>query len=114
MDSLVSVPGVMACQVAPDELMLLGALGDAASMANDAARRARAVDPDALVVDATDGWATWTLRGDDVHIAFGRLSAVPFTAGFSQGDVAHVPVKIVASRDTLDLLVPAKIGRAHV
>jgi len=50
------------------------------------------------------------LRGDDLDEAFGRLSAVPLAPGFSQGDVAHVPAKILRSEAAIDLLVPAMWG----
>jgi hypothetical protein len=105
-DAVGDVPGTMACRVAPDEAMLLSAPDAASEAGTEAARRATVADPDAIVLDATDGWAAWTLRGDGVDVAFARLSAVPLRLGFSQGDVAHVPVKIVVSDNALTLLVP--------
>jgi hypothetical protein len=113
MDAVGAVPGVMTCRVAPDESMLLSSPEAAAGAVTEAARRAAAADPDAIVVDATDGWSAWTLQGDRVDLAFGRLSAVPLRLGFSQGDVAHVPVKIVVSGNALNLLVPA-MWRAYL
>ena len=106
MDALGAVPDALMCRVAPDETMLLAAPGNTTAT-RGATARVTAADPDAIVVDATDGWAAWSLRGDGLDVALGRLSAVPLTPGFSQGDVAHVPVRIVASDGALDLLVPA-------
>jgi len=109
-EALGAMPGAFACRVAPDEAMLLTEAGGAPALAADAGEQAVAADPGAIVVDATDGWAAWTLQGDGVDTAFGRLSAVPLAPGFSQGDVAHVPVKILSSDGMLDLLVPAMWG----
>jgi hypothetical protein len=113
MDALGGIPGATACRVAPDETMLLSDPQGATDVVSDATQRATAADPDAIVLDATDGWAAWTLQGDGVEVAFGRLSAVRLAQGFSQGDVAHVPVKVVSSGDTLDLLVPS-MWRAYL
>jgi hypothetical protein len=113
MDALGRTHGAMTCRVAPDETMLLTSPEGAAATLTHAHGCAAAADGDALVLDATDGWSAWTLRGDQVDVAFGRLSAVPLRPGFSQGDVAHVPVKIVAAGDTVDLLVPA-MWRAYL
>lgn len=110
MDALGDMPGTLACRVAPDETMLLAATDRRTATEGDATDRVTAADPDAIVVDASDGWAAWTLRGDGVDVAFGRLSAVPLAFGFSQGDVAHVAVKILRSEGTVDLLVPAMWG----
>jgi hypothetical protein len=64
-----------------------------------------------VVLDTTDGWAVWTLEGDAAREAFARLSAVPLPSeGFAQGDVAHVPVKVVVTPERLHLLVPAMWG----
>lgn len=113
MHAVGSARGVMTCRVAPDETMLLTSSEGAAGALTHAEERARAADGDAVVLDATDGWSAWTLRGDEVSVAFARLSAVPLGPGFSQGDVAHVPVKIVAAEGTVDLLVPA-MWRAYL
>jgi len=109
-DAIGDVAKATVCRVAPDEVMLLCAPDGAPEIARVTAERATAADPDAIVLDAGDGWAAWTLRGDDLDEAFGRLSAVPLAPGFSQGDVAHVPAKILRSEAAIDLLVPAMWG----
>ncbi len=114
LDSLGGIAGTMACRVAPDEAMILGARGSAAEIVRVATSRARAEDPDAVVLDVTDGWAVWTIAGDGAREAFARLSAVVLPPeGFTQGNVANLPVKVVALPDRLHLLVPAMWG-AHL
>ncbi|MBI3648871.1 MAG: hypothetical protein HY240_09010 [Actinobacteria bacterium] len=106
--------GAFACRTAPDEALLVGPPGAARGLVAAATERAVAADPDAVVLDATDGWAVWTLEGDGVPAAFSRLSALRLPAeGFVQGDVARVPVKLVARPGRLHLLVPA-MWREHL
>ena len=99
-------------RVAPDELMLIVEAGDAARAC--AALLAAAGASDALVVDVTDGWAVWTLEGEDTDRAMARLSPLELPeAGFAQGDVARVPAKIVRAPGRVHLLVPA-MWRAYL
>ena len=110
-DTAGSVDGY-AGRVAPDELMLIVATADGAR-AYAAALEAVGVS-DALVVDATDGWAVWTLEGEDTARAMARLSPLELPdVGFAQGDVARVPTKIVCAPGRVDLLVPA-MWRAYL
>jgi len=109
LDALV-VPGqARACRVATDELLLIApAETDGAHLAREVTDRVVVGDPDALVLEVTDGWAARTLRGDGAREAFAHLSQLELPAeGFVQGDVAHVHVKILADGERLDLLVPA-------
>ena len=102
---------VRALRVAPDEVMFVAAPDAADAIVRAVTRAATSVDPDALVLDATDGWAAWTLRGGATRPAFSRLSALGLPGeGFVQGDVAHVPVKVIAEPERLHLLVPAMWG----
>jgi sarcosine oxidase gamma subunit len=110
-DAAMSTASAYSCRIAPDEVLLLGKPGTEAKLLDAASKKAGAADPDAVVLDTTDGWTVWTLVGDDAREAFARLSAVPLPAeGFTQGDVAHVPVKVVALTGRLHLLVPAMWG----
>lgn len=72
----------------------------------------RVADPTAIVLDTTDGWAAFALTGQGARQAFARLSdlRLPEAAGFVQGDVARVPVKVLVSGEGLTLLVPAMWG----
>ena len=101
--------GTEAIRTAPDEALLLAAPGSAADLVAAAAKRTRARDDDALVLDATDGWAAWALEGAEARSAFAYLSALhlPEGDGATQGEVARVPAKVVARGDALHLLVPA-------
>jgi hypothetical protein len=109
LDSLV-VPseGVVCCRVAPDEIMLIGQSGVAEDLVGAAHGRIAEGDAHAVVLDASDGWAVWTLAGSGADEAFGRLSAVdPTGRTYTAGDVARVPVRIVSFPRRLHLLVGA-------
>jgi hypothetical protein len=102
---------VMHCRVAPDEAMLLGEPGAAGEMVRAAGAALAEGDPDGLVLDATEGWAIWTLAGAGAFDAFRRCSAVdPAGRTYTAGDVARVPVRIVSLANRLDLLVAAMWG----
>lgn len=102
-DAAEALPGTH--RVAPDELMAIDGSFDRIKEVVETA------DPDALIVDATDGWAAWTLRGDGARPAFAYLSSIELPhVGFVQGDVAHVPVRVVVAEDLLHLFVPAMWG----
>lgn len=113
LDALIGIDGAYAGRVAPDEMMLVGEAGLAEGLVGAATARASAADPDAVVLDTSDGWAVWTLEGDTAREAFARLSAVPLQAEYTQGDVAHVPVRAIALADRVHLLVPA-MWREHL
>jgi hypothetical protein len=100
--------GVVCCRVAPDEVMLIGEPGAAEDIVRAAGEGIVDADPDAVVLDATDGWAIWTLVGSDALEALRRVSAVdPAGGAYTAGDVAHVPVRIVSAPSRLHLLVGA-------
>ena len=107
-DAVGSLDGAVTCPVAPDEALLIAPPDAGERLVKIAMERATSADPDALVVDVTDGWAVWTLEGEDVRAAFSRLSALRLPdRGFSQGDVVRVAVKMVVDDPRLHLLVPA-------
>jgi hypothetical protein len=84
-----------------------------AELAHDVARevkdRIAALDGDALVIDVSDGWAAWSLRGDDAGHAFSYLSALDLSTdeGFVQGDVARVGAKVFVEDSGVTIVVPA-------
>ena len=107
-----AVPAAFAGRVAPDELLLLGPLGEAAELER-AASALFEDDPDGLVVDQSSGWSCWSLAGDECDEAFARLSAVPLPAerpAFLQGAVAGVQAKVLARGARLDVLVLSTVG----
>ena len=112
---LLLVPGrAFACRVAEDELLLLSAPLVTDEVAREVATRLAALDPDALVVDTTDGWAAISIAGDDARASFGLLSGLELPdAGFLQGEVVHVPAKVVAGDGRVLILVPS-IWEAHL
>lgn len=106
--------GWHACRVAPDEALLIGAPGTAGAMAAAATAACADADPDAVVLDVTDGWSAWTLDGVDVDRAMARLSRLELpTPGWIQGDVARVPVKAFVDGGRVHLFVPA-MWEAHL
>jgi hypothetical protein len=110
LDALIVPGGVRACRAAPDELLLVGA-ERGAHLVREVADRVAAGDADALVLDATEGWAGWTLAGDGARDAFAFISRLVLPVdGFVQGDVAHVHAKVLAQGERIDVLVPAYWG----
>lgn len=105
-----SPAGAYRCRVAPDEAMFVGPADAAAALVRDASA-VTAGDPDAVVLDATDGWTALTLSGDEAREAFSHLSELELPKeGYVQGDVAHVPVRVIAAPGRLRLFVPAMWG----
>ncbi len=99
------------CRVAPDEAMVVGGAGDGEPIVAALEASVGAIDPDGIVLETTDGWSGWTLRGDAVGEAFGCVSELePPSEGFIQGAVADVPVRVVVASDGFHLFVPAMWG----
>jgi hypothetical protein len=88
-DATMSVTGAYACRIAPDEALLLGRPGSGDKLVGKANAKATGADPDAVVLDTTDGWAVWTLEGAASREAFARLSAVPLPSGASRRETSH-------------------------
>ena len=88
-------------RVAPDEVFVAGPIAD------DLRRAIRTVDPDALVRDASHGWAEVVLP--DGRDTFARLSSLrlPDGDGYVQGDVARVVARVFADGDAVRVYVPA-------
>jgi hypothetical protein len=63
---------------------------------------------DAIVLDTTDGWTAVRIGGDDRVRAFASRSRLRVPdRGFVQGDVAHVPAKVVADEGGILVLAPS-------
>jgi hypothetical protein len=101
--------GAYRCRVAADESMFVREPGAAEPLLRDS-RSVLAGDPDAVVLDATDGWTILTLAGAEARTAFGYLSAVHLSDGFSQGDVQRLPARIVCEPARVHLFVPAMVS----
>ena len=106
-DRVAGLPG--ACRISPSELMLLG------DVSMEVLERAvRGEDPDALLLEVSDGWALVPLTGPRAREAFARLSELRLPAeGFVQGGVAGVGARVLVRPDGIDLLVPSML-EAHV
>ena len=95
-------------RTAPRELLLVGDV-------DLEALRASVREPTALVEDVSDGWISFVVAGEDAHEALARLTELepPASGGWTQGDVAHAPAKVIADPHGLTVLVPAHLA-AHV
>jgi hypothetical protein len=101
--------GAFVCRVAPDESMFVSSPLFEEELLRDVGA-VTAGDADAIVLDATDGWAAWTLDGDGAGAAFERLSHIRRQRGFMQGDVAALPARIIAESGRIHLFVPSMLG----
>ena len=106
------VPGrATACRLADDELLLVCDPAVADEVAREVETRLTVLDPDALVLDVSDGWRGLTIHGDDAGRLFARLSRLPLPEhGFVQGEVCHVPAKVLVDDDGIRILVAAALG----
>ncbi|MFN8573893.1 MAG: hypothetical protein U0132_17680 [Gemmatimonadaceae bacterium] len=112
LDTLAAPSGTFACRVAPDELWLVTApsRGDAAR--RQAIEHLTVAEPSGLVLDQSDGWSMFTLRGTDAPSLLAQLSVLPLPnggTGFTQGAVAGGPAKILLSQGTLHVIVPSTL-----
>ncbi|MDP9299581.1 MAG: hypothetical protein M3P43_01575 [Actinomycetota bacterium] len=108
LDMLV-VPGrAFARRTADDELVLLSAPQVTDEVAREVVTRLAVLDPDALVIDTTDGWTAITVAGVGARASFGLLSRLELPdAGFAQGEVVHIPAKVVADDGRVLVLAPS-------
>ncbi len=93
-------------RVAADEVMVRGPI------AEDLRAAIRTVDPDALIREATEGWAEVVIEGGAARDVFARASELllPDGPGYVQGDVARVAARVFVERDDIRVLVPASWG----
>lgn len=116
LDALAVAPEAHNCRVAPDEVLVVAPPSRVAETARRAAERLAATDPTALVLDQSDGWSAFTLRGDEATSVFAQLSVLPLPSArpaFVQGAVAGGSAKVVLLNDAIHVLVPSTL-RDHV
>jgi len=107
LSGLAPPPNAYLCWIAPDEAMLLGPPESAEALLR-AGLDAVSADDDAVVLDVSDGWSCWTLSGAGAPDLLSQLSELEIGGdGYLQGDVARVPVRLVAFAERVHLLVPA-------
>lgn len=107
--------GARSLRTAPDETLFVTQTGTGGDVVREVTDRIAALDADALVLDVTDGWAGWALDGADARRAFSYLSPLrlPEGDGWIQGEVVHVPAKVLVAGDEVLILVPS-YWRDHV
>jgi hypothetical protein len=95
---------VVLCRTAPDEAMILVSPERLLATIPHIVEALTAADEDALIVDTTEGWSVWTLEGPDARRAFSYVSGLRLPeSGYTVGDVAHVPTRIVVGSSAKDL-----------
>ena len=102
LDRLAETTPGESCRCAKDELLLLS-FDDGLDALPDGDLGA-----EGLVLDATGGYAVFSLQGDRAADALARLSSIPpptTLPAFVQGSVAHVPGKALVRDDRLDVIV---------
>lgn len=109
LDAMPALPSAHACRVAPDELLLVGPPTMADKLLRTAAAHLTAAESGTLVVDQSDAWAVFTLRGDDALRPLRQLCANPIPAtrpAFMQGAVAGGAAKVLLFESVVHVLVP--------
>lgn len=114
LDSLPAAPvGAHPCRVAPDELLLVAPPTHRAETERWAVDHFALADPTAMVLDQSDGWSAFTLRGDEAASVFAQLSDIPLPPpgrrAFVQGAVAGGSAKVLLLDDTIHVLVPSTL-----
>lgn len=105
-------PGTHRCRVAPDELLLVAPPTERAETERWAADHFASADPSAMVLDQSDGWSAFTLRGDEAPSVFAQLSDVPLPLSgraFLQGAVAGGSAKVLLLDGAIHVLVPSTL-----
>jgi len=112
LDAVQAPTDVRACRIASDEMAFVCPPGATLGVLDAVAEQIARGDRDGFALDLSDGWASFSLRGD-VERAFSYLSELrlPAPGGFVQGDVLRVPVRVLTGDGRLDLLVASPWGR---
>ena len=111
LDAVQAPAGVRACRIASDEIAFVCPPEATGAVLDAVAPQIGRGDSDGFALDLSDGWTGFTLEGDVVR-AFSYLSELelPEPGGFVQGDVLRVPVRVLARKGEIDLLVPSPWG----
>ena len=103
--------GAFRAVVARDEVWLIGGARRRSQLLDLA--RAQVEPAGGLVVDQTDGWSMWTVRGQGAEVLWRRLSVIPVPSSrpaFVQGAVAAVPGRTIFAEGAIHVLVPSPVG----
>jgi hypothetical protein len=112
LDKLEPPPGVRAGRVAGDEVLWVSEPGRAEELVQALGAQLSGQGNRAAVVDHTDGYALFTLAGEERDELFARLSSIriPLADGFVQGNFAGVPSRIFRSQDRLEVIVTSDVA----
>ncbi len=112
LDKLTPPPRVRAGRVAGDEVLWVSEPGRAGELVEALGKQLSGHGNRAAVVDHTDGYALFTLSGEEREELFARLSSIriPQTDGFVQGNFAGVPSRIFRSQDRLEVIVTSDVA----
>jgi hypothetical protein len=98
-------------RIARDELWWIGPLSAREQLAEEGVLALS--EADGLVVDQSDGWAVWTVRGAGYLALLERLMLAPIPSSrpaFVQGAITGVPGKVLATAQAALIFVPAPVG----
>jgi len=112
LDGLQAPTGVRAGRVAGDEVLWVGEPGRADELLAALSAQLGSLGNRAAFVDHSDGYALFTLAGDEREELFARLSSirVPAAGGFVQGNFAGVPARIFCGQDRLEVIVTSDVA----
>ena len=111
-DALTVPPGVRAGRVAGDEVLWVGDAGAIATLLESLQSQLGSLGNRAAVVDHSDGYALFTLTGEQRGEIFARLSSIriPPAGGFVQGNFAGVPARIFCGADRIEVVVTSDVA----
>lgn len=99
-----------AVRFAPDEVLVIGTASPDPAL-DLVARVSRDAGDEALVLDASDGWAGVRLAGPSAREAFEHLSRLELPeGGVVLGDVVRAPAVVTTVGPDVSILVPSSFG----
>ena len=112
LDKLTPPPGVRAGRVAGDEVLWVGERGRAGELTEALGAELSGYGNRATVVDHSDGYALFTLTGQERGALFARLSSIriPAVDAFVQGNFAGVPARTFCRADRLEVIVTSDVA----
>jgi hypothetical protein len=112
LDKLTPPPGVRAGRVAGDEVLWVGERGRAGELTEALGAELSGYGNRATVVDHSDGYALFTLTGEERGELFARLSSIriPAVDAFVQGNFAGVPARTFCRADRLEVIVTSDVA----
>jgi sarcosine oxidase gamma subunit len=112
LDKLTPPPRVRTGRVAADEVLWVSEPARAGELVEALGAQLSGYGNRAAVVDHSDGYALFTLAGEQREQLFARLSSirVPPVDAFVQGNFAAVPARIFRSQDRLEVIVTSDVA----